>query len=453
MSQMIRTSHFVNEDIYHLTYKKPKPKETIYEKKVTFTDFHGHFLSKKIVPWVADQGKNLEAFCEMWNEFKCLQEEWGFANGQGAGPAKFQVFRQCVDKRARNQWDSIARSVVTHNNANFQTAVNQLIETCGTTNPRDKVTEYLENPQCVRKRRDTDVHVHGARLELLFFYHDMLPGNTPDLTGDDDASVLKRKMILFKSFPEEWQENFVRNNHEPHNTNVTWQLILQKMELEKNAWDRKAQARASSLRRNGAGRGHGTSRGGHAGRSHAGRGGRGHSRPPQYRPYPNFQQHHRNYQQGQGGYQMNRQPYRSNIGYCYYKNGSYNGGRGRFQPNNNRTQGRFSGRNNGGRGRGFPPRQQHYQDHYHVNYDEQTESYFETNENNQNTDGMSGAGEHGAEEHSGGTPGAAELNATGEHHYNYENFFEQNNDGYDEHYGYEEPEYNYDDVYGAEGDY
>src|SRR5210317_743183 len=78
-------------------YKKPKQKETIYKKKVTFTDTHGHFLSKKIVPWVADQGKNLEAFCEMWNEFKCLQEEWGFANGQGAGPAKFQVFRQWVD--------------------------------------------------------------------------------------------------------------------------------------------------------------------------------------------------------------------------------------------------------------------------------------------------------------------------------------------------------------------
>src|SRR5210317_1988404 len=92
MSQMIRTSHFVNEDIYPLTYKKPKPKETIYEKMVTFTDFHGHFLSKKIVPWVADQGKNLEGFCEMWNEFKCLQEEWGCANGQRAGPAKLQVF-------------------------------------------------------------------------------------------------------------------------------------------------------------------------------------------------------------------------------------------------------------------------------------------------------------------------------------------------------------------------
>ena len=197
MSQLIRISHLMNEDIYPLTYKKPKAKESIYEKKVTFLDTTGTRHNKKIVPWIADQGKNLESFCEMWNEFKFLEAEWGFENGHGSGPAKFQVFRQCVDKRARNQWDSIARTVAVQNSVNFHNAVKQLIETCGTINPRDKVTEYLENPQCVRKRRDIDVHVHGARLELLFFYHDMLPGNTPDLCGDDEAKVLKRKMILF----------------------------------------------------------------------------------------------------------------------------------------------------------------------------------------------------------------------------------------------------------------
>ena len=193
MSQLIRISHLVNAHIYPLAYKKPKAKDSIYEKKVTFLDSTGMQHNKKIVPWIADQGKNFESLCEMCNEFKFPQAEWGFEHRPGSGPAKFQVFCQCVDKRASNQWDLIACNVVIQNSVNFQNACKQLIETCGTTNPRDKVTEYLKNPQCIRKLRDTDVHVHGARLELLFFYHNMLPSNTPKLCGNDEARVLKQR--------------------------------------------------------------------------------------------------------------------------------------------------------------------------------------------------------------------------------------------------------------------
>jgi len=239
-------------------------------------DLQGFQQSKKLVPWTAEHGKNLETFSQMWNEYKNLEIEWNFGgNHAGSGPTKFQVFRQCVDKRARNMWDAISRTPpVNQTSANFYNKINELIRGCGTNNPRDKVTEYLENAQCVRKRRDTDVFTHGARLELLFFYHDMLPGNTLELIGDDPKRVLKRKKILFRSFPEEWQENCIRNHDNPNNATDTWQFILQKMELEKNAWDRRTTP-ANSIRRGGPGRGLG-------GRTQASLGGRGHSRPSQY---------------------------------------------------------------------------------------------------------------------------------------------------------------------------
>ena len=451
MSQLIRISHLVNEDIYPLTYKKPKSSDTIYEKKVTFSDGAGRLHSKKLVPWTAGQGKNLESFCEMWNEFKFLQAEWGFENGPGSGPAKFQVFRQCIDKRARNQWDSISRNVTVQNNLNFQNAVHQLIETCGTTNPRDKVTEYLENPQCVRKRRDIDVHVHGARLELLLFYHDMLPRNTPELCGDNEARKLKRKMILFRSFPEEWQENFVRNNDEPHNPNITWQFILQKMELEKTAWDRRSQARTNALRRGGAGRGRPAR--GHGGPSRNERGGRGQSRPSQYRPYPNPQQQHFRGNYGQyGRYQGQRQGYSSNFPSRNFGNTTANQGRV-TNPSNHRFQGTFQRRSTSGRGRGFTPRQQHFQENYHFNPAPETNYYYQGEEpvdhyyqerQDEQTEIQASAEEHGADMHSDGMSGAEALNA--EEHYSYDEYL-------NEHYGYEEEDINHDNLYGQQGDY
>ena len=135
-------------------------------------------------------------------------------------------------------------------------------------------------------------------------------------------------------------------------------------------------------------------------------------------------------------------------------NNRYYGGRGRGVRNNNRFQNTFQGQNNGSRGRQFshPHQQQHFQENFHVNhptdYVPPNDGYYQENyyqaEGNGQENEQAGAEEHSAELHTDGISGARELNA--KEHYSYDQYLQ-------EHYGYEEPELNYDDIYGAKGDY
>jgi len=96
-----------------------------------------------------------------------------------------------------------------------------------------------------------------------------------------------------------------------------------------------------------------------------------------------------------------------------------------------------------------------------MNYSEPHESYQQETQNEPRQDGMSSAEEHRAGEHSGGMPGAEELNVDAHNYeqHNYEvnvqeyepSYFNEANE-YNDHYGVDD--FNYDNVYGsANGDY
>ena len=181
--------------------------------------------------------------------------------------------------------------------------------------------------------------MHASRLETLFHYHDMLPGNTSKMMANNDEAALKRKRILFHSFPADWQIEF--NKQYPNgyaDPTVQWNTIVEFMRgwrvylnAKKTSEERRAERRRGPGQRN------------QQGYQSSGRNNRGY-RPyrnsstssNQNRPYPNYQNYPR-YQGNQGNAQRNFQP-RGN----FQRNFQHRGNGGRFQ-NNFR-------RNNGGQG-------------------------------------------------------------------------------------------------------
>jgi len=249
---------------------------------------------KKLLPWAAENGVNLEYYCEMISEFEILQDEWGFANGPGSGANKFKVFRQLLTRNALNLWDPIVTEHGFPRNAvNFKKCQELLVESVANEKPRNRATQYLENRELIGKRIGVTCAEHGARLANLFRMHDLLPGDTASFMGNEPHKLLRRKMILFNSFPEAWRQEFIKQHDEPHYDRNTWQKILRKMENYKTDDDvRREASRARNAGRGyggrgqsrGGGRGHMGGRGNGRMRSH---GGRGYSRSSSFNPYPN----------------------------------------------------------------------------------------------------------------------------------------------------------------------
>ncbi|CAJ1970431.1 unnamed protein product [Cylindrotheca closterium] len=181
----------------------------------------------------------------------------------------------------------------------------------------------------IRKPYNTEIGIHANCLKTLFMYHDMLPGNCSNVNNENDpGQIRKRKLALFRSFPIDWQGDFINSRNDPANDdNITWKDIVSWMTQKKRTVDRKRLMQESSPRQTRPGNRTG-GRGLHHNRF---RGGCGHGRPSNgYQPYPRpsssprySQGTSQNFQRGGNSQQQNQ---------------------GRFQPRHP---------NNGGRGRGF----------------------------------------------------------------------------------------------------
>ena len=126
-----------------LTYKKPV--NPVEDKVYVDLRLNGIDYKKKLKPWAAENGTNLEYYCEMKSEFEVLRNSWGFGTGAGAGPACFDVFRQLLTGNATTLWDNAVLSLggVPRTIANFNSCVEDFITMVSNQSPRNQVTEYL----------------------------------------------------------------------------------------------------------------------------------------------------------------------------------------------------------------------------------------------------------------------------------------------------------------------
>ena len=241
---------------------------------------------------------NLEPFCKMKKEFDAKCVAWGLTgNSNVTAQLKFQLFTLFLGGVALSEWQTICEAVPTRTLATFNAAVRTFIEKMSAgTNPRNTANSYLRSPE-VRKRVAGTVTEHHRRLLLLFQYHDMLPGTSPNLCDGTDQALLARKEILFNTYPEVWRDEFRQQKGQIEDPFVTEDMILEFMMAAKTLKDKKyaAQTNRKSGRntqgrspRNGP-RSQGSRYGG--GRGNGGRFGGGFQNRmvPQFQPYPNYQ--------------------------------------------------------------------------------------------------------------------------------------------------------------------
>ncbi|CAJ1954282.1 unnamed protein product [Cylindrotheca closterium] len=162
---------------------------------------------KAKVPLYLRKTKNLESFCTMFLSFKNLCKHWSLTGNTNAiGALEFALFEQHLGGNALHEWQIISNNAPSNSVAQFKNSVDTFITRMSAgKSPRNNASSFLKSP-AVRKTMKTDVSEHIRRLELLCFYHDMLPGTSQKLDETDNISVLAKKTIIYKSFPKQWQD-------------------------------------------------------------------------------------------------------------------------------------------------------------------------------------------------------------------------------------------------------
>ncbi|CAJ1934061.1 unnamed protein product [Cylindrotheca closterium] len=119
----------------------------------------------------------------------------------------------------------------THGNSvqDFEDSVDEFICEYNGENPKYQANMYLfDTSNQIRKPYNTKIGIHANCLKTLFMYHDMLPGNCSNVNDENDpAQIRKRKLALFRSFPIDWQGDFINSRNDPANdNNITWKDIV-----------------------------------------------------------------------------------------------------------------------------------------------------------------------------------------------------------------------------------
>ncbi|CAJ1938501.1 unnamed protein product [Cylindrotheca closterium] len=110
----------------------------------------------------------------------------------------------------------------------FEDSVDEFICEYTGENPKYQANMYLfDTSNHIRKPYNTEIGIHANRLKTLFMYHDMLPGNCSNVNDENDpGQIRKRKLALFRSFPIDWQGDFINSRNDPANDdNITWKDI------------------------------------------------------------------------------------------------------------------------------------------------------------------------------------------------------------------------------------
>jgi hypothetical protein len=128
-------------------------------------------------------------------------------------PRKFARFHRMFDEdtETKKEWFRIRDEIPVaqrNTNARFKRAIEDLIHALAPgDNPRDVLIAYMESDGC-KKPYDATTHEHIARLKELREYTEKLRGTKPIIAAESDEF----KTIVFKSFPNGWQEKYHEAN-------------------------------------------------------------------------------------------------------------------------------------------------------------------------------------------------------------------------------------------------
>jgi hypothetical protein len=398
-THLLRRTIVVNEGDSPLTYKPPN--YTPITRNVSYFNANGYELKKKVEIWDGSTGKNMEPLCKCILQFQNCVEDWQINQGR----SKKNLFKQFLDPTIQVTYQGICENLG-NTNADFTESVNRLICEYTGENPKFQANTYLfEDSAHIRKRHDTEVGIHANRLKSLFIFHDMLPGICSNVNDHNNPEqIRKRKLALFKSFPFDWQDEFIKVKNDPANDDtLAWNDIVTWMSTKKRTVDRKKLLNDSLHRQARPG----DRTGGRGPPSRRSIGGRGHGRTSYgYHPYQRTQNYSGNNYQGnyQGFFRGNNNGYPQNQGQQgrFPPRNPYNGGRSRGF-NGQRNQGFQNNRYQGGRnnqGRSQPQQQQQRQQFLaESHYNQGAESFAaEGSVPEWNQDGMSSGGMPSAEQ-------------------------------------------------------
>ena len=275
--------------------KYHKTKRDNVRQQYVFHNLNGGSVRKLVDTYNGSSGGEMESWCETHLTFSTTMKDWGITTG----PLKFEKYPLFLSDHARTIWDQEKSNANGMSNNEFNNCVQWLVTRIAGPNPCDKCSEYLILESAVNRPYKVDVYMHASRLETLFTYHDMLPGNTPKMMTNTEEAVLKRKRILFFSFPPEWQSEF--NRRYPHgyaDPQVSWNDIVEYMRGLRIYLSEKKQLdeRRAERRRQ---------RSGRTQQDNNRTGRRPNYRSMQNRPYPTAQNYRRYPSQGTNQFQRN----------------------------------------------------------------------------------------------------------------------------------------------------
>ena len=268
------------------------------------------------------------------------------------GTEKYDGFEEVLADTAKEHWENIVGNIEDANRTveRFDESIRQFYLKYCDEEARDTMFKYL----CTLKRPvGEEPQLFADRIETLVSYSNKLPGIEAPLQDD---SV---KIIIFDSFPETWQETFVRSGKVLREETLS--EILQFMKNEKKFADKKDRknlkhkggaSNDEAKRIRGGGMYRGSQQHYNQGRNY--RGGRYDGRNNRNYDTSNYQRNNNYYGNSSNN---NQSSYSNNFGRNNFGRNNNGGGRGY----NNGGRGNYRGgrTNNNGGGRGFDRNRNH----------------------------------------------------------------------------------------------
>jgi hypothetical protein len=191
----------------------------------------------------------------------------------GDGPDLFANFEEVLVDTALTNWEDIIDPIddPDKTDVRFDAAMQEMYRKYVGAEARDTQLEYFKT---LRKPMKSDPLTHSSRMLTLARYGNRLPGTDPGL------SELQIKKSIFHSFPQSWQQQFVRTGQHVATTQLS--DIIEFMSNEKSFADAKTSTPNDGKKHSDADGTRDRKRkknGGHAGRN-GGRGKRQNFSPP-----------------------------------------------------------------------------------------------------------------------------------------------------------------------------
>ena len=148
------------------------------------------------------------------------------------GPELFDNFEQVLSDNAETRWQNLVADIADDDRTDvrFEDEYQNLLDSYATNRGRDYMRDYLTSA-AVWKPHDMECAEHKERLTTLIKYTNMLSGTQDQIEANDE------KHIVFKSFPDKWQQAYILSGH--NYMTQTLDEIVQYMSNKKIEQDQK----------------------------------------------------------------------------------------------------------------------------------------------------------------------------------------------------------------------